>query len=245
ELSEAGLEQIKVTDNGEGMSRGDCERAFLRHATSKIQHDADLFHVKTLGFRGEALASIASVSKITIKTSQGDAAGTLLKLEGGKVMEQAKSDARQGSEILVEALFFNTPARLKYMKTIHTELGHITDLLNRLALSHPHIRFEAVHNGKSLFKTSCTGDLLQVIAQVYGMGIARKMLPVEQETLDFSIKGYVAKPEITRASRSYISTIINGRYVKSIALTQAIIRAYHTLLPIGRFPVVVLMIDMD
>lgn len=245
DISEAGLEQIKVTDNGEGMSQEDCEKSFLRHATSKIKHATDLFHVKTLGFRGEALASIASVSKITAKTSRGDVAGTWLKLEGGKVVEQTKSDARKGSEILVEALFFNTPARLKYMKTIHTELGHITDLLNRLALSHPHIRFEAEHNGKPLFKTSGTGDLLQVIAQVYGMGIAKKMLPVEQETLDFSIQGYVAKPEITRASRSYISTIVNGRYIKSIALTQAIIRAFHTLLPIGRFPVVVLKIAMD
>lgn len=245
DITEAGLEQIKVTDNGEGMSQEDCANAFLPHATSKIKHDADLFHVKTLGFRGEALASIASVSKVTVKTSQGDSAGTQLKLEGGEIIEQKKSDARKGSEILVEALFFNTPARLKYMKTIHTELGHITDLLNRLALSHPHIRFEAEHNGKPLFKTPGTGDLLQVISQVYGMRVAKKMLPAEQETLDFSIKGYVAKPEITRASRSYISTIINGRYVKSIALTQAIIRAYHTLLPIGRFPVVVLMIDMD
>src|SRR5690625_987442 len=131
------------------------------------------------------------------------------------------------------------------MKTIHTELGHITDLLNRLALSHPQIRFEATHNGKTLFKTAGTGDVLQVIAQVYGMGVAKKMLPIEHETLDFSIKGYIAKPEITRASRSYISTIINGRYIKSVALTQAIIRAYHTLLPIGRSPLVVISINMD
>lgn len=245
ELIEAGLQQIKITDDGEGMTEEDCEHAFLRHATSKIKDEHDLFHIKTLGFRGEALASIASVSRLTIKTSQGNEAGALLSLEGGKVIERKKSDARKGSEISVEDLFFNTPARLKYMKSLHTELGHITDLLNRLALSHPGIRFEATHNGKGLFKTSGTGDLLQVVSQVYGMGAAKKMLPIKHETLDFSIEGYIAKPEITRASRSYISTIINGRYIKSIPLSQAIIRAYHTLLPIGRYPIVVLAIRMD
>ncbi|HLR66214.1 MAG TPA: DNA mismatch repair endonuclease MutL [Virgibacillus sp.] len=245
EIVEAGLQQIKVIDNGEGMSEEDCETAFLRHATSKIKNDADLFHVRTLGFRGEALASISSVSKLTIKTSQGDAAGTLLKLEGGKVKEKQKSDARKGTEISVEDLFYNTPARLKYMKTIHTELGHITDLINRLALSHPQIRFEVIHNDKTLFKTAGTGDLLHVVAQVYGMEAAKKMLPIESESLDFSIKGYIAKPEVTRASKSYISTIINGRYIKSYVLNQAIIRAYHTLLPIGRFPIVVIAIQMD
>jgi DNA mismatch repair protein MutL len=245
DLTEAGLQEIKITDNGEGMAEEDVERAFLRHATSKIRNENDLFHVHTLGFRGEALASIASVSRLTIKTSQGEAAGTFLALEGGKVTERGKSDARRGTELTISDLFYNTPARLKYMKTIHTELGHITDLLNRLALSHPEVRFEATHNGKPLFKTPGTGDILQVIAQVYGMGVARKMLKVEKETLDFKIHGYIAKPEITRASRSYISIILNGRYIKSIPLNQAIIRGYHTLLPIGRSPIVVLMIEMD
>ncbi|RDW19557.1 DNA mismatch repair endonuclease MutL [Oceanobacillus arenosus] len=245
EITEAGLQQIKITDNGDGMSETDCEMAFLPHATSKVKSESDLFHVKTLGFRGEALASIASVSKLSIQSSEGDEAGTYLKLEGGKIIEKKKSDARKGSEIIVEDLFFNTPARLKYMKSLHTELGHITDLLNRLALAHPEIRFEAIHNDKGLFKTSGTGDLLQVISQVYGMNVAKKMLLVQQETLDYAITGYIAKPEVTRASRSYISIIINGRYIKSIPLTQAIIRAYHTLLPIGRSPIVVLRIEMD
>lgn len=245
EVSEAGLEQIKITDNGEGMSAEDCERAFLRHATSKIKSETDLFRIQTLGFRGEALASIASVSRLTIKTSQGDEAGLLLSLEGGKITDRQKSDARQGTEILVEDLFYNTPARLKYMKTIHTELGHITDLLNRLAMSNPQIRFEATHDGKELFKTAGTGEMLQVISQVYGMNVARKMLPVSHKTLDFEIEGYISKPEITRATRSYISTIINGRFIRSIALTKAISKAYHTLLPIHRLPIVVLSIKMD
>ncbi|MBY7143591.1 DNA mismatch repair endonuclease MutL [Virgibacillus sp. NKC19-3] len=245
EIAEAGLDHIKITDDGDGMSEEDGERAFLPHATSKIKDENDLLHVKTLGFRGEALASIASVSRLTIRTSQGNRAGIKLSLEGGSIIEKAKSDARKGSEVLVEDLFYNTPARLKYMKSIHTELGHITDLLNRLALAHPEIRFEVTHNGKGLFKTAGSGDILQVISQVYGMNTARKMLPVHQETLDFSIEGYIAKPEVTRASRSYISTIINGRYIKSIPLTKAIMQGYHTLLPIGRSPIVILTIRMD
>lgn len=244
-ITEAGLQSIRVTDNGDGMSEEDCEQSFLRHATSKIKNETDLFHVKTLGFRGEALASIAAVSRLSVKTSQGDHAGTFLKMQGGREVEKSKSDARQGTEITIEDLFFNTPARLKYMKTIHTELGHITDLLNRLALSHPNIRFEAVHNGKPLFKTSGSGDLLQVIGHVYGMNVAKKMLPIEHETLDFKIEGFIAKPEVTRASRNYISTMINGRYIKSVALSKAIKNGYHTLLPIGRNPIAVISITMD
>ncbi|MCZ0702636.1 DNA mismatch repair endonuclease MutL [Natronobacillus azotifigens] len=245
EIEEAGLKRIKITDNGIGMEAEDAERAFLRHATSKISTENDLFHVRTLGFRGEALASIAAVSQLTLKTSTGEGAGTILKLESGKVVERDKSDARQGTEITVDALFYNTPARLKYMKTIHTELGHITDVVNRMALSHANIRFELYHNGKNLFQTSGRGDLLQIIAQVYGVSVAKKMIPVSYQTLDYTVKGYIAKPEVTRASRNYISTIVNGRYIRSIPLNKAISNGYHTLLPIGRHPIVVLAIEMD
>lgn len=245
ELVEAGLERIKVIDDGDGMSEGDCERAFLRHATSKIRHETDLFHVSSLGFRGEALPSIASVSKVTIKTSEGHEAGTELRIEGGKIVSKKKADARKGTEITVEELFYNTPARLKYMKTIHTELGHVTDTLNRLALAHPTIRMEATHNGRTLFKTTGNGNQLQVIANIYGMSVAKKMVHVKQRTLDFEIEGYLSKPEVTRASRSYMTIIINGRYVRSIPINQAILRAYHTLLPVRRYPIVVLSIHMD
>ncbi len=245
EVMEAGLQSIKITDNGEGMSEDDCSRAFLRHATSKIRNEDDLFHVRTLGFRGEALASIAAVSRLTVKTSTGEEAGTVVQLEGGKVINQSKGDARQGTELLIEDIFFNTPARLKYMKTIHTELGHITDIINRMALSHPMIRFELYHNDKQLFQSSGRGDMLQIISQVYGMSVAKKMIPVQHKTLDFTINGYIAKPEVTRASRNYISTVINGRYIRSIPLAKAILSGYHTLLPIGRNPLVVLSIDMD
>lgn len=245
EIEEAGLGSIKVTDDGEGMNADDCERAFLSHATSKIKAEEDLFHVRTLGFRGEALASIAAVSRMTIKSSTGEEAGTALLLRGGKMEKKEKSDARKGTEIIVEGLFFNTPARLKYMKTIHTELGHITEIINRLALSHPEVKFELSHNGKNLFQSSGRGDLLQIIAQVYGFGVAKKMIPVEMTTLDFSISGFIAKPEVTRASRSYISSVVNHRYIRSNAINKAVLRGYHTLLPIGRSPIAILNIEMD
>nr|WP_163530701.1 DNA mismatch repair endonuclease MutL [Halobacillus ihumii] len=245
ELIEAGLQSIRISDNGYGMEQDDAKRAFHRHATSKILDENDLFHVRTLGFRGEALASIAAVSRLTLQTSTGAEAGTKMKFEGGKVIEEAKSDARQGTEILVEELFYNTPARLKYMKTIHTELGHITDVLNRMALAHPDIKFTCIHNEKELFRTNGRGDILQVIAQVYGMKVARQMIPIEAETLDFNITGYIAKPEVYRASRNYISTIINDRFIRNIPLNKAIQQGYHTLLPIGKSPIVILKIEMD
>lgn len=245
EVEEAGLNLIKISDNGIGMSEDDVKRSFLRHATSKIQYDTDLFHVKSLGFRGEALASISAVSKLTIKTSTGDTAGIEIYLEGGKTIKTSKSDARQGTEITVEQLFYNTPARLKYMRTIYTELGHITDLVNRYALAHPHVRFEVIHNKKVLFKSPGTNQLLQVIAHIYGNNVARKMIKINKETKDFTVTGYIAKPEITRSSRNFITLIINGRYIKNQGLTQAILRAYHTLLPIHRSPIVVISIKMD
>lgn len=245
DVYEAGLMRMKVTDDGDGMTEEDASVAFLRHATSKIKSEQDLFHVRTLGFRGEALASIAAVSKLTLKTSTGDGAGTLIQYEGGKEINRDKADARKGTEITVDQLFFNTPARLKYMKTIHTELGHITDVINRLSLSHPDIRFTLTHNDKVIFKSNGRGDLLQIIAQIYGVNVAKKMIKIEHETLDYKISGYIAKPEVTRSGRQYLSTLVNGRFVRSVILNKAILSGYHTLLPIGRHPIVVIQIEMD
>ena len=245
EIEEAGLRKIKITDNGFGMDKEDVERAFLRHATSKIRSENDLFHVRTLGFRGEALASIAAVSQLTIKTSTGNEAGALLTIDGGRVTNRDRSDARQGTEMTVEHLFYNTPARLKHMKTIHTELGHITDVINRLSLSHPKIRFELYHNDKQLFQSNGRGDLIQIIAQIYGVSVAKKMLKVDYKTLDYKITGYISKPEVTRSNRSFMSIIINGRFIRNIPLNHAILKGYHTLLPIGRSPIVILQIEMD
>src|SRR5699024_488882 len=157
-----------------------------------------------------------------------------LYLEGGKQVSETKSDARKGTEITVDHLFYNTPARLKYLKSIHTELSHITDLVYRNALAHPSIRFSIYHNQKPIFHATGTGNLLQVISQIYGMQVAKSMLPINGRTTDFTINGYIAKPEITRSNRNYITLIVNGRFIKSPSLTHAIIRAYDTLLPLHR-----------
>ncbi|WP_413381452.1 DNA mismatch repair endonuclease MutL [Alkalihalobacillus sp. 1P02AB] len=245
EMEEGGLSSIRIVDNGDGMENDDVETAFLRHATSKIRTDRDLFHIKTLGFRGEALPSIASVSHLTLKTSTGVGAGTEIKLEGGEVVEKIAAATRKGTEIKVTHLFFNTPARLKYLKTVTTEAGNVSDIMNRLAMAHPDIAFELFHDGKLLLKTLGNGDQKQVVAAIYGRNIAKEMLEIKGETLDYSLRGYVCKPEITRASRQYISIIVNGRYIRNFVLAKAIQAGYHTLLPIGRFPIVVLSIEMD
>ncbi|MBC1503897.1 DNA mismatch repair endonuclease MutL [Listeria booriae] len=244
-VEEGGLNKITIIDNGIGIGAEDVSVAFKRHATSKIKNEHDLFRVHTLGFRGEALPSIASVSYLEMTTATGDGAGTKIVVEGGKELEKQSAQARKGTEIQVSNLFFNTPARLKYLKSLHTELGNITDIMNRLALSHPEVSFRFSHNGKSLLKTSGNGDLQQVMASIYGLAVAKKMIPIQAESLDFKIKGYAALPEVNRSNRNYISTIVNGRFIKNYALVRAIQEGYHTLLPIGRFPILVLQIEMD
>ncbi|WP_210363913.1 DNA mismatch repair endonuclease MutL [Bacillus sp. REN3] len=244
DLEEAGLAKIRITDNGDGLEEDDVLAAFERHATSKIKNETDLFRIRTLGFRGEALPSIASVSRLEMKTSTGQE-GNRIKIEGGKVESLEKADARKGTDITITDLFFNTPARLKYMKTIHTELGNITDIVNRLALANPDISFRLVHNDRKLLHTAGNGDVRQVLAAIYGLNMAKSMVPIAGESLDYKINGYISLPEVTRASRNYISTMINGRFIKNYALVKAILEGYHTLLPIGRYPVVLLSIEMD
>lgn len=244
-IEEAGLHSIRIIDNGDGIEEDDVKTAFKRHATSKIKDENDLFRIRTLGFRGEALPSIASVSHFELKTSTGDGPGTYIELEGGEINSLEKTSSRKGTDITVSQLFFNTPARLKYMKTIHTELGNITDVVNRIALAHPNVSIKLLHNGKALLHTNGNGDVLQVLAAIYGVGIAKKMVPIEVSSLDFKVKGYISLPEVTRASRNYISTMINGRFIKNYALAKAIGEGYHTLLPIGRHPIVLLSIEMD
>ncbi|WP_426982642.1 DNA mismatch repair endonuclease MutL [Bacillus cabrialesii] len=245
DIEEAGLASIRVLDNGEGMETEDCKRAFRRHATSKIKDENDLFRVRTLGFRGEALPSIASVSHLEITTSTGEGAGTKLVLQGGNIISQSRSSSRKGTEIVVSNLFFNTPARLKYMKTVHTELGNITDVVNRIALAHPEVSIRLRHHGKNLLQTNGNGDVRQVLAAIYGTAVAKKMLPLHVSSLDFEVKGYIALPEITRASRNYMSSVINGRYIKNFPLVKAVHEGYHTLLPIGRHPITFIEITMD
>ncbi|MED1407990.1 MULTISPECIES: DNA mismatch repair endonuclease MutL [Bacillus] len=244
-LEEAGLSKIRIIDNGDGIAEEDCIVAFERHATSKIKDENDLFRIRTLGFRGEALPSIASVSELELITSTGDAPGTHLIIKGGDIIKQEKTASRKGTDITVQNLFFNTPARLKYMKTIHTELGNITDIVYRIAMSHPKVSLKLFHNEKKLLHTSGNGDVRQVLAAIYSIQVAKKLIPIEAESLDFTIKGYVTLPEVTRASRNYMSTIVNGRYVRNFVLMKAIQQGYHTLLPVGRYPIGFLSIEMD
>ncbi|ADO56949.1 DNA mismatch repair endonuclease MutL [Paenibacillus polymyxa] len=244
-VEEGGLQSIRVTDNGSGIEPEDVETAFYRHATSKIGHGRDLFQITSLGFRGEALPSIAAVSKVELLTAAGDdGRARKLVIEGGKLMLHENAAGRQGTDFTVRDLFYNTPARLKYMKTIQTELGHISDVLYRMALSHPEVAFTLRHNGNTLLQTLGNGDLLQVIAAIYGTSAAKSMLMVEGESLDYRISGYVSRPEWTRSNRNAISTVVNGRFVRSYGLNQALLKAYHTLLPINRYPLAVIQLDM-
>lgn len=245
-IEEAGLKKIQIVDNGEGISQDDVENAFKRHATSKIHNRDDLFRIRTLGFRGEALPSIASVSEMTLETATADETqGSHLFLKGGKIEEHRPASLRAGTKITVENLFFNTPARLKYVKSLQTELSNIGDIVNRMALSHPQIAFRLVHDGHKMLSTSGSGELKQTLAGIYGVATAKKMLKVEAQDLDFTLNGYVSLPEVTRASRNYLSVIINGRYIKNYALNKAIINGYQSKLMVGRFPIAVLEITMD
>lgn len=244
EVEEAGLGKIRILDNGDGISEEDVLMAFQRHATSKIKNDDDLFRIRTLGFRGEALPSIASVSRFEMKTSTGEV-GSRVVFEGGVLQVHEAAAARKGTDIVVTDLFFNTPARLKYLKTVHTELGNITDIMNRLALSHPEVSFRLIHNDRKLLHTTGNGDVRQVLAAIYGVNIVKKMVPISATSLDYKVNGWIALPEITRASRNYISTMINGRFIKNYPLVKAVQEGYHTLLPIGRYPIVLLSVEMD
>ena len=244
-VEEAGLKKIKVIDNGEGISPKEVSNAFKRHATSKIYSRDDLFRIRTLGFRGEALPSIASVSEVTLETSTGEQEGAFIYLKGGKIIEERSAQSRKGTILTVENLFFNTPARLKYVKTIQTELANVTDIVNRMALSHPNIAFTLVHDGNQLMRTAGNNELKQTLAGIYGVTLAKKMRKITGEDLDFQISGYISLPEMTRASRNYLSIIINGRYIKNYLLNKAIIAGYRSKLMVGRFPIAVIEIKTD
>lgn len=244
-IEEGGLRLIRVTDNGGGIEAGDIQTAFERHATSKISTSSDLFRIASLGFRGEALPSIAAVSRLScVSADSNSGLARQLIIEGGNITADEPANAPQGTDMSVRDLFYNTPARLKYMKSIQTELGHISDYINRLALAHPGIAFTLKHNGSTLLRTMGTGDRLQVIAAVYGTSAAKAMLPVTASDSDYELTGYISKPDLTRANRNGITVVVNGRYIRSHAVNQSLLQAYHTLLPINRFPLVVLELGM-
>lgn len=246
ELIESGLRQIRVVDDGMGMDKEDAILAFQRHATSKIYTDDDLFSIESLGFRGEALPSIAAVSDVVLKTCKhGSIEGTMIHIKGGHILEESLSEAREGTSITVSNLFYNTPARLKHLSSPYAELANIIDYLNKISLSYPNIKFILINDGKYLLNTDGSGNLLKVINAIYGIDITKKMFPIEGCNTDYNIKGYISLPELTRASKNYMTTIVNGRVIKNTTLYKVINEAYANYKEMTRYPVVVLEIETD
>lgn len=244
ELIKGGLESIKVTDNGVGMDSHDALLAFSRHATSKIYRDDDLFFINTMGFRGEALPSIASVSEVELATCDGTDS-TYIHIKGGVVLENTSGDLRVGTTITITNLFYNTPARLKYLKSENTENYNSVNLIEKLALAHPNITFTLTNNDKVIVKTSGSGNLLKTIHEIYGLNVSNKMMEFKGSNNDFDIYGYICKPEILRSNRNDLNTFVNDRVIRNAEINKAINDAYHTYKPDGKYPVVVLKINTD
>ena len=244
ELKDGGLKEIKIIDNGSGMEHEDALLSFQRHATSKLTREDDLFFINTLGFRGEALPSIASVSEVDLITCATEV-GTHIHIKGGKLITDEPSDARKGTVITISNLFYNTPARLKYLKSEQYELSNTVSFIEKLAFSYPEIKFELTNNGKTLVKTSGSNNLHKVIHEIYGLNVSSNMMYVKGSTDDYEMEGYICKPEILKSNRNHMITIVNGRIVKNFDLNRAINDAYYTYKPDIKFPIVVLKFETD
>lgn len=244
DLLDGGLKEIKITDNGIGMESEDALLAFQRHATSKLLREDDLFFINTLGFRGEALPSIASVSEVDLITCASNV-GTHIHIKGGKLETNEPSDARKGTIISISNLFFNTPARLKYLKSEQYELANTVSFIEKLALSYPEIKFELTNNSKTIVKTSGSNNLLKTIHEIYGLNVSSNMLEVKGSTDDYDMEGYICKPEVLKSNRNHMITIVNGRVVRNNDLNRAINDAYYTYKPDIKFPIVVLKFETD
>lgn len=245
ELVDSGKTLIRVSDNGCGMTLEEAQLSLQRHATSKIGTVEDLTHVGTLGFRGEALPSIASVSRMTLSTAQSDGLRTLVRVEGGIVGEPQGAAGPKGTEIVVEDLFFNTPARLKFLKSDTTELGQCLEVASKYAIAYPQVAFSMVHNGQSAIRTSGNGDLLEAIADVWGRDLAKSLAEVDSGVGGLRLRGFVSPPYVNRPTRAYQYLYVNGRPVRTRTLTAAMDQAYRDLTPERRYAVMVLMIEVD
>lgn len=244
ELEDAGKKTIKVVDNGIGMDREDAKNAFLRHATSKIYKDDDLYFINTLGFRGEALPSIAAVSDIILETYNGKI-GTKVHIKGGETLDVSAAPSRMGTSIEVNNLFFNTPARLKYLKSENSELGSVILYLEKLSLSYPAISFLLTNNSSKILSTSGSGDLLKCIHEIYGLEVSSNMIPIKAMDDDYEISGYISKPQILRSNKNHMTTIINGRVVKNIDINKMINEGYYTYKPDTLYPICIINIETD
>ena len=246
ELKESGLREIKIIDNGIGMDNDDVLLAFQRHATSKIYDDDDLFNINTLGFRGEALPSIASISEVEVRTCyKENEVGSFLHIKGGKILEQTTCAMNKGTSFKITNLFYNTPARLKHLSSSYAELANVIDYMNKIALSYTNIRFKLSNDEKELLSTNGSGNLLKVISNIYGINIAKKMIEINGENNDYSIHGYVSLPEVTRSSKNHMTTIVNGRVVRNTILYKSINEAYSNYKEDSRYPICVILIETD
>ena len=243
-LTNGGLNGINISDNGKGMDKSDAKLAFQRHATSKLYRDDDLFFINTLGFRGEALPSIASVSDVTLRTTFNNE-GYMIHIKGGSILEEKNADATPGTQINVDSIFYNTPARLKYLKSESTELQNCTNYIERLALSMPKIAFELYNNGKNIIRTSGSGNLAKVIHELYGSTISSRLIKFDVSSDDFDITGFICKPDILKSSKSHMITFVNNRVVRNIDINRAINDGYFLHKPDNKFPVVFLNIYTD
>ena len=243
-IEDGGLQKIKVVDNGEGMAKEDAKLCFSRHATSKIKDDHDLFNIMTLGFRGEAIPSIASVSHFDLRTSTGEE-GTYVQYEFGKYKDEGICDLPRGTQMTVTKLFQNVPARLKYLKSVNSEFASIHQYVERIALAYPTIAITLYHNDKMIFQTNGKGNLLEVIASMFGVSTAKNMLPISLENDEFEMSGYISKIDTSRASKTNIITLVNHRYVKNAMSIDAINSAYRAYLADNRYPIAVINIEVD
>ena len=243
-IKEAGKKLISVSDNGKGMDKEDAHLAFKRHATSKIIKERDLFNIHTLGFRGEALPSISAVAEVTVETCKGNL-GTRLKLRDSEIVEDEPCASRVGTTIKVENLFYNTPARLKYLKSDNVEIAHISEIVSKIALSHPNVSLTLYVDDKVNFFSTGRGDVLEVISSLYGLNVAREMKKFSCEEDNFEISGYTSSLGVSKANRNFIITILNGRCVKMIGVQNAVIDAYKTYLSDDRFPITIINVEVD
>jgi DNA mismatch repair protein MutL len=251
EIREGGRRLIRVADNGCGIPAEEAALAFARHATSKLSTVDDLDHIATLGFRGEALASIAAVSQVTVLTRpRQQTMGHYLRAEAGQITRQEGRGCPAGTVVTVENLFHNMPARLKFLRQPQTEAGHIHDVVSHYALAYPDIRFELSTDGRQAFRSSGNGELYDVLIAVYGLEVAEQMLAVDDPVPEKSaaapaVFGYISTPALHRANRSYITFFVNRRWIQDRSLAHAVTQAYHTLLPVGRHPMAVIFVELD
>ena len=246
ELKESGFREIKIIDDGIGMDKNDAHNAFLRHATSKLYDDDDLFNICSLGFRGEALPSIAAVSEVELKTRYKDEEiGTFIHIKGGKILEEKDIASKKGSSFKITNLFYNTPARLKHLSSSYSELSNVIDYVNKMAMSYPDIRFVLKNDDRELLITNGSGNLLKVFNSIYGVNITKKMISIKGDNDDYEISGYISLPEVTRSNKNHITTIVNGRVVKNTTLYRIINEAYSNYKEDSRYPICIINITCD